>query len=339
MIDKATLLIAEEKLDVSFHTGTSPGHETIDVTLDRFNEPVHFPPDLPKTCPVRMTTTRVVSMLLVVLVVAAVAGAIVEFRLWGDGTKSQPAAAAESATPVTTESTPTDLAAPVGTKPAPPTSPDAHTLAEQALYQQGHTISEHVHMVSIIVGDGTTLLITQDLQVDNSLLYVATEKLGTKTETIQRNDGLCVRVDGGDWKTQSDGGARTTAVGLGLGLMNIAQHYFVDARREYDSKSKDGRDVYVISARAPNSLDAVAPDVPMEQYASAPVQSETLTFMIDKQTSQLVEEVLDIVFRTNSTDATGSQDLTERIDINFNQPNEPLRLPADAPTSCAHTNA
>ena len=286
-----------------------------------------------------MIKIRVVSTLLVVLVVAAVSGLIVTFGLRGNGGRSQPAVSADSTPPGSAESAPTDVATPVSTKPAPPTSPDAHTLAEQALYQQGHTISEHVHMVSIIVGDGTTLLVTQDLQVNNSLLYVATEELGTKTETIQRNDGLCVRVDGGDWKTQANSGSRPTASGLGLGLMNIAQHYFVDEKREYDSKSKDGREVYVISARAPNSLDAVAPDVPMEQYASAPVQSETLTFMIDKQTSQLVEEVLDIVFRTNSTDPTGNQDLTERIDINFNQPNEPLRLPADAPTTCAHTNA
>ncbi|HEX5368873.1 MAG TPA: hypothetical protein VFY10_05595 [Dehalococcoidia bacterium] len=77
----------------------------------------------------------------------------------------------------------------------------------------------------------------------------------------------------------------------------------------------------------------------MEQYSSAQVESETEEFMIDKQTSQLVEEILDIVFRTGSTDPSDNRGLTERIDITFDRGNQPIGLPAGAPTTCAHTNA
>ena len=49
-IDKATLLLATEKMDISFHIGPSLGHETLEGTFDRFDEPARFPPDLPKTC-------------------------------------------------------------------------------------------------------------------------------------------------------------------------------------------------------------------------------------------------------------------------------------------------
>ena len=49
-IDKATWLLATERIDLSFHIGSTAGNETLATTFSDLNQPVHFPSDMPASC-------------------------------------------------------------------------------------------------------------------------------------------------------------------------------------------------------------------------------------------------------------------------------------------------
>ena len=258
-----------------------------------------------------MTRTRLASALLVVLVVAAVAGVIVQFRLWDDG---KTAGNGIAYVPMLTT---------------------AYDIANRAAAEQRSVTSAHVAATYTITSGGSTVKVAQDFQYDHNTFYATSETLGVKQEILQLPDGTCTRTGNGDWKTQPSSGPDSSVSGLGKVLGDITQEsQYTNLQRAKDARTPDGRDVYVLSAdQTASHLDDTTPDVPVQQGMQAKVDSLRVQVMVDQATLLIAEEKLDVSFHV------GTSPGRETIDTILDRFNEPVQFPPDLPKTCAGGSA
>ncbi len=257
---------------------------------------------------IRLTRMRVASTLLVAVVIAAVAGVIVEFHLWGN-----------------------DKAVGTGIAhlPAPTTALD---IANRAAGQQRLVTSVHIAAVVTYSLGGTTLKINQDLQYDHDAVYEAIQALAATEEILQLPDGSCVRDGTGPWKTQPVTGQTLTAADSGRMLRNMVAPPYTNLQRDKDTISADGRSLYVLSSESDGSdLNNQLPEVTLPAGSPATIDSVSIQVTIDKATLLLATEKMDISFHIGT--ALGHETLEGSLD----RFNEPSHFPPDLPKSCSHT--